>query len=83
MEEALSKLQRRHAKPAAAIALIDGGVLREREVLALLGMSRSSWRAGIAGGIYPKPIQMGIAMNRWRTREIKQLAENGISRAVA
>lgn len=57
----------------------DMKLLRLKQVLAPLGpvpVSKSSWYAGIAKGIYPKPIRVSARISAWRADEIATLINN-------
>ena len=44
--------------------------------MAIFPVSRSSWYAGIAKGIYPKPVKLGDGRKvGWPTAEIKKLVD--------
>jgi prophage regulatory protein len=54
-------------------------LLRLKQVLAPLGpvpVSKSSWYAGIAKGIYPKPVRVSARISAWRADEIDNLIIN-------
>jgi prophage regulatory protein len=54
-------------------------LLRLKQVLAPLGpvpVSKSSWYAGIAKGIYPKPVRVSARISAWRADEIAALITN-------
>ena len=53
------------------------GLLNEREVLEILPVSRSAWRRGVEGGIYPQPIKMGKKLKFWKRKEIELLTIEG------
>ena len=52
------------------------GYIRLPEVLTLLGISRSTFYAGIKKGKYPKPMRIGARVSGWRAAEIKGLRKN-------
>ncbi|MGD9667833.1 MAG: helix-turn-helix transcriptional regulator [Hyphomicrobiaceae bacterium] len=52
-------------------------LVRLTQVLKLLGISKSSWYAGIKSGKYPPPIKLGPRTSRWRLRDILALMDNG------
>jgi len=58
------------------IDLDQPGFMRLDEVLAVYPVSRASWYAGIANGIYPKSVALGPRSVGWRTSDIKALIEN-------
>lgn len=52
--------------PQAADAL-----LRLPQVLALIPVSRSAWWAGVASGLYPKPVKLSPRVTVWKASEIQ------------
>ena len=50
------------------------GYIRLPEVLKLLGISRSTFYAGIKDGKYPKPYRIGKRVSTWKAGEIQTLA---------
>lgn len=54
-------------------ALPDSSMLAIDEVLALVGISRSTWYAGIKAGRYPPSIPIGPASPRWALGEIRKV----------
>lgn len=51
-------------------------LLRERQVLVLLPISRSSWWAGVREGRFPKPVKLGAHTTCWRARDILELIDS-------
>ena len=51
------------------------GYIRLPEVLALLGISRSTFYAGIKSGKYPKPVKIGKRVSGWRTADVRNLQD--------
>lgn len=45
-------------------------LLRQRDVLARVGISRSRMYELMARGLFPRPIRSDGAMNRWRSDQI-------------
>lgn len=52
-----------------------GKLLREKQVLALVPVSRATWWAGVKTGRYPKPIKLGPRITVWRFEDILKLTE--------
>lgn len=50
-------------------------LLRLRDVLRRFPVSRSAWYAGIANGLYPKPVRIGRRSVAWRDSDITDLIE--------
>lgn len=55
-------------KPATSDKL-----LRLPEVLAMFPVSRSTWYAGVASGLYPAPVKLGVRAVAWRESTIQAL----------
>lgn len=66
-------------------ALPETGFLRLRQIIGdskakppivgVFPISRSSWYAGIATGLYPKPIKLGQRTAAWRVEDIRALID--------
>ena len=54
-------------------SLPHGAFVRLPVVLAVLGISRSTFYAGIQSGIYPRPVKVGTRASAWRKSEILDL----------
>ncbi|WP_425532436.1 helix-turn-helix transcriptional regulator [Aquabacter sediminis] len=54
-------------------------LLRLEEVLAILRVSRSAFYAGMAAGIYPRPVRIGPRSVRWRFEDVMALRDRGIA----
>jgi prophage regulatory protein len=50
-------------------------LLRLRDVLALLPISRTSFYDGIKIGLYPQPIKLGKRTSAWRERDIHEFID--------
>lgn len=59
------------------------GYLRLREVLGVLGISKSTWYRGIAAGIYPRQYKIAQRAVGWSVAEIYQCLEDMKSRSRA
>ncbi|OPY81950.1 MAG: Prophage CP4-57 regulatory protein (AlpA) [Smithella sp. PtaU1.Bin162] len=53
------------------------GLLRIKQVLRFVPVSRSSWWAGVKSGRYPKPLKLSERVTVWRAADIHQLVEEG------
>ncbi|WP_084604910.1 helix-turn-helix transcriptional regulator [Desulfonatronum thioautotrophicum] len=51
-------------------------LLRLRQVLQILPISKSSWYKGIKDGKYPTPLKLGKRTSCWFAHEIYELIEN-------
>lgn len=55
-------------------SLPEFGLLRLRQVLAILPVSRSTWLAGVKSGRYPQPVRsLGKRITAWRVEDIRAL----------
>jgi len=50
-------------------------LLRLRQVLVIIPVSRSSWWAGVRSGRYPQPVKLGPATTCWRAADVLALAQ--------
>lgn len=53
-------------------------LLRLKQVLALVPVSKSTWWAGCATGRFPEPIRLGPRVTCWRESDINTLMEHGV-----
>ena len=53
-------------------------LLRAKEVLEIIPISKSAWYQGVKEGRYPQPVKLGPRTTCWRESDINQLVENGI-----
>jgi len=59
-----------------------GRLVRLKEVLELIPISKSSWWDGVRTGKYPAPVKLGPRLTCWRLQDILELAETGIQQAM-
>jgi len=52
-------------------------LLRLKQVLERVPVSKSTWWAGCATGRFPQPIQLGPRVTCWRESDINALMEKG------
>ena len=52
-------------------------LLRLKDVLAIIPVSKSTWWAGIKEGRFPRPIKLGPRTTCWRLSDIKKLMQDG------
>lgn len=64
---------------AAVATLPVTGLLRLSQVLKLIPISRSSFYAGQAKGIYPRPVAIGSRARAYRVEDILALIEKGVA----
>ena len=57
-------------------ALPIEGVARLPEVLAAIGIGKTTWYAGIKTGRYPKQVRPSAGTVAWRVEEIRELIAN-------
>lgn len=55
--------------------LPEGGLVRIKQVLKFVPVSRSHWWAGVKAGKYPKPIKLSERVTVWRVADIKDLVD--------
>jgi len=66
-------------KPPAAPALPATGLVRLSRVLELIPISRSSFYAGQAKGLYPRPVAIGPRARAYRVEDIRALIKKGVA----
>lgn len=52
------------------------GLLRVKQILQLIPISRSSWWAGVKNGRYPKPFKLSARTTVWRVKDIVAIINN-------
>ena len=57
------------------IELFPNRLLRIKQVLRFVPVSRSHWYAGVRAGTYPKPIKLSERVTVWRSLDIMNLME--------
>ena len=55
--------------------LPNNAVIRLPDVLRLYPVSKSHWWKGVADGIYPKPIKLGLRARGWRISDVLALTQ--------
>ncbi|MBF0502721.1 MAG: AlpA family phage regulatory protein [Candidatus Riflebacteria bacterium] len=55
--------------------LPEEGLVRLKQVLEYVPISKSSWWAGIKSGRYPQPIKLGPRTTAWRVQDIRALLD--------
>jgi prophage regulatory protein len=66
-------MKQTQTKPADAARLI-----RLREVLERLPISKSTWWEGVRSGRYPQPVKLGSRLTCWRLADILEIVERGV-----
>jgi prophage regulatory protein len=51
-------------------------LLRDKQVIEMLSISRSNWWRGVREGRYPQPIKLGPRTTCWRESDILKLIED-------
>lgn len=51
------------------------GLLRVKQVLRFIPVSRSNWWAGVKTGRFPKPMKLSERVTVWRASDIRDLVE--------
>jgi predicted DNA-binding transcriptional regulator AlpA len=51
------------------------GLLRIKQVLKFVPVSRSTWWAGVKSGRYPKPFKLSERTTVWKSQDIKLICE--------
>jgi len=55
-------------------------LLRVKDVLKLIPISKSAWWLGVHKGRFPKPIKLGPRTTCWRLSDILKLIEEGVQK---
>lgn len=55
----------------------DDRLLRLKEVLKILPVSKATWYAGIKSSRFPGPVKLGPRLVAWRYKDIRKLADEG------
>lgn len=58
-------------------SLPDDRLIRLREVLTLIPVSKSTWWAGVSSGRFPAAVKLGPGITVWRAADIRRLIEHG------
>jgi len=53
------------------------GLLRIKQVLRFVPVSRSNWWEGVRIGRYPKPLKLSERVTVWRAADIQRLVKEG------
>lgn len=51
------------------------GLLRVKQVLRFVPVSRSNWWAGVKAGRFPKPFKLSQRVTVWRVSDIRKVIE--------
>ncbi|BAQ46715.1 helix-turn-helix transcriptional regulator [Methylobacterium aquaticum] len=65
--------------PTPSATLPATGLVRLSRVLELIPISRSSFYAGQAKGLYPRPVAIGPRARAYRVEDIRTLIEKGVA----
>lgn len=55
-----------------------GRLLRLPEVIARIGVGRTTWLVGVRQGLYPKPVRIGARAVAWRSTDIELVISRGV-----
>jgi len=58
--------------------LPETGLLRLKQILQFIPVSRSTWLAGVKTGRFPKPLKLGPRTTAWRVADIHALINYGV-----
>jgi prophage regulatory protein len=58
--------------------LAPGRLLRLKEVLQVIPISRSAFYAGIKAGRFPPPVKLGERTSAWRSDSLIPIVERGV-----
>ena len=61
----------------AITELPQTGLLRIKQVLRFIPVSRSNWWAGVKDGRFPKPMKLSERVTVWKATDIRALVEGG------
>jgi prophage regulatory protein len=54
-------------------------LLRLRQVLKVIPVSKSTWWAGVKSSKFPQPIKLGERTTAWKESDIQQIVNNGVA----
>jgi prophage regulatory protein len=57
--------------------LPETGLLRIKQVLRFVPVSRSNWWEGVRTGRYPQPLKLSERVTCWRASDIRRMVEGG------
>lgn len=60
--------------------LPETGLLRLKQVLHLIPVSRSTWLAGVKTGIFPKPLKLTPRTVAWKVEDIRAIINGGVQK---
>ena len=58
--------------------LPETGLLRLKQILQFIPVSRSGWWYGVKTGRFPKPFKLGERTTVWRAADIQELVNHGV-----
>jgi len=65
----------KESKPIQNVTEQPERLLRIKQVLEIIPVSRSGWWAGVKEGRFPQPIQLSKRVTCWRESSVRALAE--------
>ncbi len=73
----MTAFQEKDSKFQAIGDIPNEALLRVKQVLKYIPVSRSHWWQGVKEGRYPKPIKLSERITVWRASDIRQLIAGG------
>ena len=58
--------------------LPETGLIRLKQVLQFIPVSRSTWLAGVKAGRFPKPIKLSLRTTAWKVADIRALINDDV-----
>ena len=55
---------------------VQGGLLRIKEVLKLIPVSKTTWWNGVKTGRFPQSVKLSSRVTCWRAQDIQQLIDD-------
>jgi predicted DNA-binding transcriptional regulator AlpA len=68
----------KNLKIAETQNLPEIGLLRLKQILQFIPVSRSTWLAGVKTGRFPQPLKLGPRTTAWRVTDIHALINYGV-----
>jgi len=63
----------KNIRKPAALPEDDDAFIRLPTILGVYPVSESSWYAGVAKGVYPKPVKLSARVSAWKVGKIRKL----------
>lgn len=62
----------------SSLVLTPGRLLRLKEVLKIIPISKSAFYQGIKAGKFPPPVKLGVRTSAWLTDSLIPIVEKGV-----